>query len=65
MEETYYTDEDGVLRGSCPRHGEFVGDAIGCPDCFAEQEEFEGEQAALRLAEPRKPIAKIAEEGKV
>lgn len=35
----YYEDEDGILRGRCSRHGEFVGDAIGCPQCFAEGEE--------------------------
>lgn len=41
-EETYYEDEDEILRGKCSIHGEFIGDAIGCPECFAlEQEQGE------------------------
>ena len=35
----YYEDEDQVLRGHCSKHGAFVGDAVGCPSCFAESEE--------------------------
>jgi hypothetical protein len=41
MAETYYDDEDGILRGKCAVHGEFVGDAIGCPQCFADSENAE------------------------
>ena len=43
-QERYYVDEDGVLRGNCPKHGEFIGDAIGCPKCFAESEEAEAKE---------------------
>jgi len=43
MNEKYYEDEDGILRGICSIHGEFVGDAVGCPECFAISEGHEGE----------------------
>jgi hypothetical protein len=43
MAETYYDDEDGILRGKCAKHGEFVGDAIGCPQCFADSENAEAD----------------------
>ena len=42
MTTTYYQDDDGILRGRCTMHGEFIGDAIGCPKCFQEAEEREG-----------------------
>ena len=38
-ETKYYEDEEGILRGVCPEHGEFIGDAVGCPDCLAREEE--------------------------
>ena len=41
MSIKYYEDEDGILRGICSKHGEFVGDAIGCPVCFGESEEHD------------------------
>ena len=43
MEEKYYEDEDEILRGKCSnnKHKEFIGDAIGCPECFMEQESAE------------------------
>lgn len=43
-EETYYEDEDGVLRGKCKDHGDFIGDAIGCPECFSEDMEIENRE---------------------
>jgi hypothetical protein len=53
---TYRTDDDDeTVIGTCSKHGEFVGDAIGCPACFAECEEAEARhQDALEDEERRK-----------
>ena len=57
MTETYSVEDDGsmdgILHGYCDRkfrdilrqhveHGGFVGDAIGCPECFLESMEGDG-----------------------
>ena len=54
--ETYYEDEQGTLRGRCPVHGEFIGDAIGCPKCFGE-----GEERDARIDEEKQHYANIEE----
>ena len=48
MAENYYEDEDGILRGKCSIHGEFVGDAIGCPQCFADSENAEANAVEIK-----------------
>ncbi len=41
---TYQDSEDGLdVVGNCSLHGSFVGDAIGCPECFALSEEADAE----------------------
>lgn len=49
MTENYYEDEDGILRGKCSIHGEFVGDAIGCPQCFADSETAQVQESDMEM----------------
>jgi hypothetical protein len=35
---TYYEDEERNIIGRCEAHGEFIGDAVGCPECLSEEE---------------------------
>lgn len=43
MTVTYESNEKGDdVIGTCSQHGSFVGDAIGCPGCFALEESAQG-----------------------
>lgn len=37
----------GETHGHCTEHGEFFGDAIGCPGCFATEQNFLAEQELI------------------
>lgn len=54
MAAKFHLAEDGIIRGVCDKHGDFIGDAIGCPYCFQDDEDEQARRETEWIAEQQR-----------